>query len=987
MRALTLRARLALAGLFALSAGAARADVQAIPVTTVGTEPPVTASGFNYFQSPGSYTFSWDFTANSAISVTQLGYYNSALTGAANDGGFGSHLVTLTDLSTDTTLAVATVTAASPVTGDFNYAPISPVTLNTTDTYEVSGNMTTQNYLVGLNKSVTPTASAINYIFVPGNIFDSISPAGTYSDFGPNFQFAPASTCTENVSGRNIIALSGDSCTAAPGAYHPTTSAVSLPTTYNAFGFFAAGGSIVSPGDVSITTASASQSGAHAIWADGANSTITLQGATTLTTVQNVSHGLYATGGGVITATGAVNATVSGAGSSAVYASGAGSQISFTGGGTLTGSGANAPLVQADGGATVTLGGSGVTTTLSNTNADGANGSLLYATGSGTSITATGATMSFSAAGGGNGLVANNSATISIVGGSIASTGAFVVNAAAFNAGVLTLTGTTLTASGDGTETLWAANGGTVTGSGLTIRATGGVYGTDGGLKVLAGGASNNAYGDNTTGGTLSLSASDIRTTGFGVLTANGGVTTLNGDTIVVTGPNGYGVASVGNSSITISGGSVSTSGAGTPALWATGAGAAIQAAPAETSALTIATTGAGANGVQADGGGAVTLGNSSTATSVTVSGQNSQLYYATGAGSSLSATNVTAVIDGGNRGGYGVFADKSAAITITNGSITSDASFSPSVTAQNAATITLTGTSITASGDGASGLWATQGGSIQGSHVSITATGGIDEASGLGSTGVANNGYNTTTGGGALTLADSSVLVTGASGHGVYAADGGVTTLTRDLVHVDGANAVGVESGAGGAITIHGGAVETTGAGSYGLLASALVTGGLGGQPGQISADTDSNIGLRVTTSGGLSHGVVAISGGSVSLTGGSVTTSGDGAVGLYATAAKSSVSATGVAVSTSGAASANAIYAGGGGTVGASGGSAATQGADSYVVAVANGGSVKLTGLGLTSSGTGDGQRRGLQLHRGQSQHFDERRLRFRERRQRRL
>ena len=317
----------------ALAASLAHADTEAIPITTVGTYPPLTNNGFNYYQAPGNYTFTWDFTANTAIDVTQLGYYNSALAGAPNPNGFGSHLVTLYDVTTTTALARATVTGTSPATGVFNYAPITAVRLNTSDTYEVSGTMTDQYYLVGYNQAATPTAPQISYQFVPNlNIFGSSGPVGTYSDFGPSFQFA--SNCTQNVGGRNIIALSGDVCVAAPGTYNPTTSNVVLPVAYNGFGFYAHGGTINSPGAVTIAASDPNDTGAsHAVWAAGPGSHINLTGSSTLTAAGANSYGAYASDGGEIVATGVLNAATTGPGAQAIYASGPGAKVSLTGGG------------------------------------------------------------------------------------------------------------------------------------------------------------------------------------------------------------------------------------------------------------------------------------------------------------------------------------------------------------------------------------------------------------------------------------------------------------------------------------------------------------------------------------------------------------------------------------------------------------------------------------------------------------------------------
>lgn len=170
------------------------ADQPAINLTTVGVYPPLSPNGFNYYQPPGGYTFTFDFKANSAIAVTQLGYYNSALGGVAEPSGFGTHTVSLVDVTTNQTLATTTVTATSPATGLFNYATIASKTLNTSDTYRVQGTMTNQYYAVGVNSSAAKVASAINYLYQPQDIFGTNGPAGTLDDFGPDFQFVTATT-------------------------------------------------------------------------------------------------------------------------------------------------------------------------------------------------------------------------------------------------------------------------------------------------------------------------------------------------------------------------------------------------------------------------------------------------------------------------------------------------------------------------------------------------------------------------------------------------------------------------------------------------------------------------------------------------------------------------------------------------------------------------------------------------------------------------
>ncbi len=178
------------------SAGVAFADTPAIDLTTVGTYPPLGPNGFNYYQPPGNYTFTFNFTANSPILVTQLGYYDSALGGVPEPNGFGTHTVSLVDETTGKVLATATVTAASPAVGLINYAGIAPTALNTRDTYQIQGTMTTQYYAVGVNSSAAKVAAQINYAYGPQDIFGANGPPGTLNDLGPDFEFVNGTTTT-----------------------------------------------------------------------------------------------------------------------------------------------------------------------------------------------------------------------------------------------------------------------------------------------------------------------------------------------------------------------------------------------------------------------------------------------------------------------------------------------------------------------------------------------------------------------------------------------------------------------------------------------------------------------------------------------------------------------------------------------------------------------------------------------------------------------
>ncbi|HTX39081.1 MAG TPA: DUF4082 domain-containing protein [Bryobacteraceae bacterium] len=182
-----------------VSASTAIADTVAINVTGLD-------SGFNYSQ--GTYLLGFEFQANRAITITQLGFYDSNATGAAET--FEDSPVGVYDITTNTLLASATVTASDPLTGFFRYAALnSPIALNTTDTYAIVG-ISGENYYtadVPLSATTVQVNAAINYVnpaYCSCNtsgwgessslVQPGYFPAGTglYGDFGPNFQFTEA---------------------------------------------------------------------------------------------------------------------------------------------------------------------------------------------------------------------------------------------------------------------------------------------------------------------------------------------------------------------------------------------------------------------------------------------------------------------------------------------------------------------------------------------------------------------------------------------------------------------------------------------------------------------------------------------------------------------------------------------------------------------------------------------------------------------------
>ena len=79
----------------------ARADTVAINVPSIGTYPPLAPNGFNYTQA--NFQLGFNFSVAQPITITQLGYYNSALGGVAEpSGAFNTHTITLQDASQPT---------------------------------------------------------------------------------------------------------------------------------------------------------------------------------------------------------------------------------------------------------------------------------------------------------------------------------------------------------------------------------------------------------------------------------------------------------------------------------------------------------------------------------------------------------------------------------------------------------------------------------------------------------------------------------------------------------------------------------------------------------------------------------------------------------------------------------------------------------------------------------------------------------------------
>jgi len=117
-------------------------------------------SGVSVTTNTGSYLVGFEFTANRPIIVTQLGFYDSNLSG--NPETFAPTLVGLYDITTATLMGSVTVQSTSTPSTIFRYAPLdTPLELNTSDIYAavaVTGNNNFEsgfNYTGQLSSSLT----------------------------------------------------------------------------------------------------------------------------------------------------------------------------------------------------------------------------------------------------------------------------------------------------------------------------------------------------------------------------------------------------------------------------------------------------------------------------------------------------------------------------------------------------------------------------------------------------------------------------------------------------------------------------------------------------------------------------------------------------------------------------------------------------------------------------------------------------------------
>jgi len=95
----------------------------------------------------GQWDFATAFTANSAVTVSGLGYYADPVTGNADGNAVALYQCADVACSTTGTLLASTnVTNIYPLTGHFRYVTIPAITLTAGMSYEVAGVSNSDNY-------------------------------------------------------------------------------------------------------------------------------------------------------------------------------------------------------------------------------------------------------------------------------------------------------------------------------------------------------------------------------------------------------------------------------------------------------------------------------------------------------------------------------------------------------------------------------------------------------------------------------------------------------------------------------------------------------------------------------------------------------------------------------------------------------------------------------------------------------------------------
>lgn len=318
--------------------------------------------------------------------------------------------------------------------------------------------------------------------------------------------------------------------------------------------------------------------------------------------------------------------------------------------------------------------------------------------------------------------------------------------------------------------------------------------------------------------------------------------------------------------------------------------------------------------------------------------------------GGTLDVTNTEIITEGDNAAG--VVATHGANATIEGGSITTGGTRSDGVYAEAGGSVKLTGTAINTVGSQARGIQA------QGKDTSVTATDVVittkgDEVSGAGSEGIrAQNKAE-------VTLDDSSITTGGARAYGVIALDDATITLNNTDITTHGNAAHGVQAGGFGtsATQYDGSSKGTVNVTGGTITVNAKNGAGWGTALHAVDYSTIDAKNIAIISK---SYGAIAETASTIKITGSNVTTSGDNNSALianndrlktHADAVGGTIIVTDTAVKTSGA-NAAGVLAADGGQITVTGGSIITTGENASAVAIVGSGTVNVTGTVLSSA-----------------------------------
>jgi outer membrane autotransporter protein len=513
-------------------------------------------------------------------------------------------------------------------------------------------------------------------------------------------------------------------------------------------------------------------------------------------------------------------------------------------------------------GAAISFNGSTVSTTSVGAAANGQVG--LFASGAGSTISATGATIDLTPASGNSlnmrgavadlgGVLTLSNTTVLVTGGANG-TGNYGLVATGAGSQV-NFSGGSVSTNSRGAFGVLAENGGVVnlsngaqitsagTTNATTLAGSHALHATGAGSQINATGIAASASGLNASaalaeaGGTLVLTSSSISNSGSSNNDSfpNAGVRALNGGHVVMSG----------------SGSAITTTGLRGFGLSVEGAGS--QAQVADTA---IQVGGSRSFGISIKAGGVAQVSNSSIALNG-VTGPFSPAVQVEGAGSSLTLTN-SSVSTTTPTVAVGVTARDGANIIISNSSITTTGANSAALAASSA-----TGTP----------------GSVTANNVTITTT-GDDNAMGA----IADLGGSVTLNGGTITTSGNRVRQSSFA-HALGARNPGGTLIANGtVVNTSGLSAMGAWSDDGGISTLNDVRITTSGELGVGVYAVAEQVGG------QFNANTTTNRTTVVTT--GLnafgaeaqSRNDLPVDVATVTLNDTSITTRGVGAEGLRA-------------------------------------------------------------------------------------------------------